>query len=92
MGFAERGAGPCRGLIGRDQQHAASFNPASNRSRTELGDKSVTRDLFEASRIEVICKLRRFSSYARSFQDATEGGEPGIHSPWPMIMDSGLAG
>src|SRR5262245_58123090 len=28
---------------------------------------------------------------ARSFRGATEGGEPGIHSPRPVVMDSGLA-
>ena len=26
-----------------------------------------------------------------SFRGATEGGEPGIHSPRPVVMDSGLA-
>jgi hypothetical protein len=35
--------------IDRDQQHAASFNPASNRSRAELVAPFVTPDLFEAS-------------------------------------------
>ena len=33
------------------KQHAASFNAASNRSRAERGEPSVTRDLFEASGI-----------------------------------------
>jgi hypothetical protein len=28
---------------------------------------------------------------AESFRGATEGGEPGIHSPRPVVMDSGLA-
>src|SRR5215470_11079872 len=28
---------------------------------------------------------------AWSFRGATEGGEPGIHSPRPVVMDSGLA-
>src|SRR5712664_3798132 len=28
---------------------------------------------------------------ARSFRGATEGGEPGIHTPAPVVMDSGLA-
>ena len=28
---------------------------------------------------------------APSFRGATEGGEPGIHSPRPVVMDSGLA-
>src|SRR6266478_1566308 len=37
--------------IGLSQQHAASFNPASNRSRAEHGVTSVTRDPFEASEI-----------------------------------------
>jgi len=32
-------------------QDAASFNPASNRSRAELASRSVTRDLFEPSMI-----------------------------------------
>ena len=27
----------------------------------------------------------------RSFRGATEGGEPGIHSPRSVVMDSGLA-
>jgi hypothetical protein len=27
-----------------------------------------------------------------SFRGATEGGERGIQSPRPMVMDSGLAG
>jgi len=26
-----------------------------------------------------------------SFRGATEGGEPGSHSPRPVVMDSGLA-
>jgi hypothetical protein len=26
-----------------------------------------------------------------SFRGDTEGGEPGIHSPRPVVMDSGLA-
>jgi hypothetical protein len=33
--------------IGLDQQHAASFNPAPNRSRAEFAARSVTHDLFE---------------------------------------------
>jgi hypothetical protein len=37
--------------IGRAQQSAASFNPASNRSRAEPVATPVTRDLFEPSSI-----------------------------------------
>src|SRR5665213_444156 len=37
--------------ISPDQQHAASFNPASNRSRAELAAGCVTRGLFEPSSI-----------------------------------------
>jgi hypothetical protein len=37
--------------IGFGLQHAASFNPASNRSRAELAARSVRRDLFEPSSI-----------------------------------------
>ena len=39
--------------------------------------------------------MRRFDEIdhilGRSFRGATEGGEPGIHSPQPVVMDSGLA-
>jgi hypothetical protein len=31
------------------------------------------------------------SRSSASFRGATEGGEPGIHSPRPVVMDSGLA-
>src|ERR1039458_1418366 len=37
--------------IGPGEQHAASFNPASNRSRAEIVVTPVTRHLFEASSI-----------------------------------------
>jgi len=36
--------------------------------------------------------MKRIMRAGWSFRGATEGGEPGIHSPRPVVMDSGLAG
>ena len=35
--------------------------------------------------------MKPIISAARSFRGATEGGEPGIHSPRSVVIDSGLA-
>ena len=95
---------PCSGWVGAALPGAwrgPAFARRLARAKEKIREKAPRHPILDVDlfRLPNAAKIgRRVERFhetiicaAWSFRGATEGGEPGIHSPRPMVMDSGLA-